>query len=158
MKALILTGLLLTGAVYAQCPAPETFVKEKSKVKEAYEVNSQSRSGSVRPGETYEMSFIAQNGMDYRLSMKAANGAEGTLSYEIYEMVVEKKTVNGKTVYKRSRQVLASSGDNASTPLEFSTDKARKVFVAVTLTGGDPKKTQCVGVLIEDKKSTKLGF
>lgn len=159
MKSLILTCLFVAAtAVYAQCPAPASFVKNKSTKGEGYSVNSQSRSGAIKSGETYEMSFIAQVGMDYRLSSKAADAAGGTLSYEIYELVVEKKEVNGKETFKRTKHVLASSGTAGAEPIEFATDKTRKVFIAVTLTGGDAKKTQCVGVLVEDRKSTKLGF
>lgn len=159
MKALFLTCLFAAGtAVYAQCPAPASFVKNKSAKGEGYSVNSQSRSGAIKSGETYEMAFIAQVGMDYRLSSKAANAGAGTLSYEIYELVVEKKEVNGKETFKRTKHVLANSEATNAEPIEFVTDKTRKVFIAVTITGGDAKKTQCVGVLVEDRKSTKLGF
>lgn len=158
MKAIALTCLvIIASATFAQCPTAEKIVKEKSKEKEVYSVNSQSRSGSVKPGETYEMSFIAQQGMDYRLSTKLANPTAGTISFEIYEMVVEKKTENGKEVYKRTKHVLAVSDESAAA-MEFTTDKSRKIFVAVTLSGGNPQKPQCVGVLVEDKKTTKLGF
>lgn len=160
MKSILVIALSLVSAVsFAQCPTAESIVKkEKSKTKDDYGVNSQSRSGSVKSGETYEMSFIAQQGMDYRLSCKLANPSAGTISVEIYEMIVEKKTVNGKETYKREKHVLASSSDTGSEPVEFVTDKTRKIFVAVTLSGGDSKKPTCVGVLVEDKKSTKLGF
>ncbi|HLP53952.1 MAG TPA: hypothetical protein VK151_02950 [Fluviicola sp.] len=159
MKALLLTFLVVcVSAGYAQCPTAESIVKSKSKTKDSYGVNSQSRSGSVKSGETYEMSFIAQDGMDYRLSTKLANPAAGTISFEVYEMIVEKKMVDGKETYKRTKHVLANSNDSGTGSLEFTTDKSRKIFVAVSLSGGDPKKPVCVGVLVEDKKSTKLGF
>lgn len=157
MRTLVLTFLLAFGTTtFAQCPAAESFVKDK-RTKDAYGVNSQSRSGSVKPGETYEMSFIAQDGMDYRLTSKTAVAMSGSISYEVYEMVVEKRTVNGKEMYKRVKHTLAASEDG-SQALEFTTDKTRKIYVAVTVSGGDPKKPYCVGVLVEDKKSTKLGF
>ena len=159
MKALLLTFLVVcVSAGYAQCPTAESIVKEKSKTKDSYGVNSQSRSGSVKSGETYEMSFIAQDGMDYRLSSKLSNPSAGSISIEVYEMIVEKKTVDGKEVYKRVKHVLATSNESGGKGIEFTTDKSRKMFVAVTLSGGDPKKPVCVGVLVEDKKTTKLGF
>lgn len=158
MRTIVLTCLLAFGtSTFAQCPAPESFVKEKRAKDDTYGVNSQSRSGSVRPGEMYEMSFIAQQGMDYRLTSKSAVPLSGSLSYEVYEMIVEKKNVNGKDSYKRVKHVLATSTDG-SQPLEFTTDKTRKIFVSVTLAGGDPKKTYCIGILVEDKRTTKLGF
>jgi hypothetical protein len=160
MRTVLLTFLVVcVSTVYAQCPTAENIVKkEKSKTKDNYGVNSQSRSGSVKSGETYEMSFIAQDGMDYRLSSKLANPSAGSISIEIYEMIVEKKMVDGKETYKRTKHVLATSNESGAQPIEFTTDKSRKIFVAVSLSGGDPKKPACVGVLVEDKKSTKLGF
>jgi hypothetical protein len=158
MKTIVLTCLIvLASSTFAQCPTAESFVKEK-RSKDAYGVNSQSRSGALKPGETYEMSFIAQMGMDYRLSSKLANASEGTISYEVYELIVEKRVVDGKESFKRVKHVLAASGEAGGAALEFTTDKTRKIFVAVTLSGGDMKKIQCVGVLVEDKKTTKLGF
>jgi hypothetical protein len=161
MKAVITSLLVSTVAVfYAQCPSAESISKDKTKTKEKnpYSINSQSRSGSITGDKEYEMSFIAQPGMDYRLTTKAANPAAGTITYEVYEMVVEKKVENGKEEFKRVKHVLASSSNTGGQPLEFTTDKTRKIFVAVNLSGGDTKKPQCVGVLIEDKRSTKLGF
>jgi len=159
MRSVILTCLVVVAAsAYAQCPAPDTFVSGKSKTKDLYTVSSQSRAGSVKPGETYEIAFIAQVGMDYRLSSKALNSSAGTLSYEVYEQIVEKKMVDGKETFKRVKHVLANSSQAGGAPLEFTTDKTRKVFIEVSLSGGDSKKTECVGVLIENKKSTKLGF
>lgn len=160
MKAIITTILLIGASVLnAQCPSVETIAKErpKSKEKDPYSISSQSRTASLLAEQTYEMSFIAQNGMDYRLTTKQLKSAAGTISYEVYEMVVEKTEVNGKTEYKRVKHVLASSGDSGAS-LEFSTDKVRKVFVSITLSGGDKKKPVCVGVLVEDKRATKIGF
>jgi hypothetical protein len=147
-------------SVYAQCPDIETIhkahLKEKSKEKPKFYVSSQSRTGYITSDKTYEMSFVAQPGNDYRLTTKLSEGGSGTISCEIYELANDKKTVNGTDSYKREKKVLAKSSDAES--LEFSTDKTRKIFVAVTLTGGDKKKPTCIGVLVEDKKSTKLGL
>ncbi len=162
MKQIISLSFALTiGLLYAQCPTAEVIHKEylKSVAKETnkFYVSSQSRSGSILSDETYEMSFIAQPGFDYRLSTKAY-GANASINYEVYELAVEKKVVNGKDTYKKEKKVLASSDNASGKPLEFSTDKTRKIFVSVNLTGGDKKKPTCVGVLIEDRKSTKLGL
>lgn len=161
MKTL-LTILLATvvGINFAQCPPAEVIAKDKtkSKEKEIYAVSSQSRSAAITSDKAYEMSFIAQPGFDYRLTTKAQAPASGTISYEVYEMVVEKKTENGKEVYKKSKKVLASSNETGGAPLEFTTNEARKVFVSVELSGGDKKKPTCVGVLVETKRTTKIGF
>ncbi len=162
MKTVISTLLvsLLALVIYAQCPTAEIIAKDKAKAKEkdGYAVSSQSRSASITSDETYEMSFIAQPGFDYRLTTKAQFGSSGTISYEVYEMVVEKKTEGGKEAYKRVRKTLASSDQTGGQPLEFTTNETRKVFVSVKMSGGDKKKPVCIGVLVETKRSTKLGF
>ena len=159
MKKLLFTLVVVAAtAVNAQCPTVESIVRGKEKSKDNYNVSAQSRTASILPGKEYEMSFIAQPGMDYRLAAKLAPGGTGTITYEVYELTIEKKTEGGKTVYDRKKHVLATSGDAQSGALEFSTDKARKIFVSVSLSGGDKKNPECVGVMIEDKKSTKIGF
>lgn len=160
MKSFLITiGLFCSALVSAQCPQADVIAKNRPKTKEKnpYEISSQSRSASLVPEGTYEMSFIAQNGMDYRITTKALKEGGGTISYEVYELVVEKQTTDGKIEYKRVKHVLASS-DNATESLEFNTDKVRKIFVSISLSGGDKKKPVCVGVLVEDKRSTKIGF
>lgn len=156
--ALVIFSLFTT--VYAQCPDIETIHKEHlkttSKEKPKYYVSSQSRTGYLASDKTYEMSFVAQPGNDYRLTTKLAAGASGSLNIEVYEFTNDKKVVNGTVSYKQEKKTLTTSDGSQS--IEFSTDKVRKIFVAVTLTGGDKKKPSCVGVLIEDKKSTKLGL
>lgn len=139
----------------AQCPPAEALMKKK-KTKDAYTLNSQSRSGSVASDESYEMSFIAHPGLDYRLTTVLGEGSVGTLNYEIYELVVEKKTEGEKETFKRTKKVLASSGNAEA--LEFTSDKSRKIFINVSITGGDKKKLACVGVLIETKRTEKTGF
>jgi len=163
MKALfVLTIFSLFTTMYAQCPSIESIHKEHLKTatknKDNFTISSQSRTGNITSEKTYEMSFIAQPGNDYRLSTKAVDGSSGSISFEVYEMEVEKKTVNGVESYKRDKKVLATSANAGSGSLEFSTDKTRKIFVAVSISGGEKNKAVCVGVLIEDKKSTKLGL
>jgi hypothetical protein len=101
------------------------------------------------------MSFIAHPGLDYRLSTILAEGSQGTLNYEVFEMVVEKKVIDGKETFKKTKKVLATSGAEA---LEFSSDSARKIFVNVTVNGGEKKKMSCVAVVVETKRSTRTGF
>lgn len=151
-----ITLALLFGFVFtfAQCPPVESFLAKK-KEKDDYNLNSQSRVGAIDSDKSYEMSFIAHPGLDYRLTTVLGEGSAGTLTYEIYELVVEKKMEGDKEVFKKVKKVLAASG---SEPLEFVSDKARKIFVAVSINGGDKKKHACVGIVIETKRSIKKGF
>lgn len=151
----LFTLLLISTIGFSQCPTVESLLK-KRKLKDEYNLNSQSKVGAVAPDENYEMSFIAHAGLDYRLSAMIAEGSIGTLNYEIYEMVVEKKIVDGKETFKRVKKVLATSGGEQF--LEFTSDQARKIFVKVHVVGGEKKKLACVGIIIETKRSVKTGF
>lgn len=156
MKLITVLTLLMTFSIgFAQCPPVETLIK-KRKIKDEYSLNSQSRVGNVAPDENYEMSFIAHPGLDYRLSTILGEGSIGTLTYEVYELVVEKRIVDGKETFKRVKRVLANSG--AEPFLEFSSDQVRKIFINVHVAGGEKKKLACVGVIIETKRSVKTGF
>jgi hypothetical protein len=153
----LITAFCFQGSSFAQCASPTDIVKTP-KDKLDYNVSSQSRSGVLIPGENYEMSFIAQDGMDYRISAGAKNKDAGSVSFEVYEMVVQKTEKDGQTVYKKIKKVIATSADGETEPVEFTTDKARKIVVKVNVMGGDPKTKQCIGVLIEDKKTIKIGL
>lgn len=158
MKYIVTLSLFFATVVaVAQCPTIESISKSRKKEKDDYAISSQSRTGALLGDQKYEMSFVAQVGLDYRLSTVTAEGAAGSVSYEVYEMNVEKNTEGGKEQYKKQKTVLASSAAGSG-PIEFTTDKVRKIFVAVSVAGGDKKKPTCVGVLVETKRSQKTGF
>jgi hypothetical protein len=157
-KIVLIAALTLMNSMVAQCPAAASFVIVKQSKKDPYSVNSNSRTASILSGNSYELSFIAQNGMDYRFSVACLNSGAGTVSYELYEMVTEKSESNGKTEYKKIKKSIGTSADAEGGVLEMVSDKTRKIFIKVTLDGGNPKKPECVGVLIENKFSTKIGF
>lgn len=138
--------------VLAQCPVPEKIAKPTTE-KNSYKPSSQSKSGALKPGDSYEMAFIAQDGYDYKISSAAQNASAGLVSFEIFEMVTE-KDANGQ--YKKVRNIISSS--DGTQPVEFTTDKARKLMIKVTLEAKESKKPECVAVLIEDKKAIKIGL
>ncbi|MCE3297220.1 MAG: hypothetical protein K0R65_2934 [Crocinitomicaceae bacterium] len=156
-KVIGLIVALTISNVWAQCPAPEKMVKASSKSKETWGVNSQSKAGALITGQSYEMSFIAQPDYDYRITTGTANADKGEVSFEVYEMISEK---DDKGQYKKVKKVLISSADAESKTVEFTTDKGRKLMISVTFEGSDEdnKKPECVAVLIEDKKTTKIGY
>ncbi len=156
-KIVIILTLLFSGilAVNAQCPEAQSFIKYK-KDKSGYVVSSQSKSGNLESGEVYETVFIAQPGMDYRVTIQAVS-AEVSCNYEIYEMVVVKTMEDGKARYQKEKQVLFSSTDPEKL-IEFSSEGMRKLYISVSTSGSDPKSIDCVGVLIEQKRSLKIGF
>ena len=158
MKRFLVIILVLSAGistVQAQCPEAQSFIKIP-KDKTGYGLSSQTKTGNLKSGESYETSFIAQSGIDYRISIKAQNESVA-VSYEIYELVVVKKVNNGKTSYQKEKQVLFSSNDPEK-EIEFSSEGTHKLFVSLTVAGGENKTVECIGVLIEQKRSAKIGF
>lgn len=139
--------------VYGQCPAPEKVIKPSNKKETRYAPGTQSTSGYLKPGSPYEMSIVVQEGFDYKISVAPANSDLGILPFEIYEMVTEKDAAGN---YKKVKKVIASS--DGSTPVEFTTDKARKLMIKVDFANANATKPECVAVLIEDRLTTKIGL
>lgn len=140
------------GFIYAQCPTPEKIVKSTSK-RDTYRPSTQSKSGALKPGGTYEMSFVARSGYDYKISCGAEDKNVNVVGFEIYEMITRR---DDKGNYKRVKNTISvSDGIEA---IEFATDKSRKMMIKVTLEALESDKPQCMAVLIEHKKSVKLGL
>lgn len=142
--------------VQAQCPQPDSFIKYSRKERLGYVENSQSRSGYVRVGEVFETVFVVQDGSDYRLTIKPIDEEAGEIKYEIYELVVRKKKEDGKTVFKKVKNVLFSSAEDQ--PIEIISDGVRKIYVKIMLDGADKNTIECVGILVEHRKAQKVGF
>lgn len=154
----LFVALTVSNVFSAQCPPPDKMDKPANKGKGGtWGINSQSKTGALLTGQSYEMSFIAQEAYDYRITGATVSPNKGEVSFEVYEMVNEK---DEKGQYKKVKKVLISSQDAESNTVEFTTDKARKLMISVTFEGGDDsnRKPECVGVLIEDRKATKIGL
>jgi hypothetical protein len=175
MKKVLGIGVLLLSAIvfqaYAQCNKTHylcmgQFSKED---KSAYwNLNNQSRSAAFEKGKVYEMSFVAYEGFEYRLStctdIESATGVKFELAKDI---VVRVKDANGNTNIKRQREVIFDNEDDGMTPFVlFTSDKTRKFYLSVNVpaTGSSDNKkltntdNVCVGVLLEHRRTEKLGF
>ena len=124
--------------------------------------SAQSRTETLKMGESFEVSFIAQRGMDYRI--RVLSGAED-LSIEnstvrIYDTDVEKVEEDGEIVYKRTQnKVFDSNSLKTNKEIIITTPKTRKLTVKGTARKSDiPEKTQCMIVYIESRRSEKLGM
>lgn len=151
LLAVILISNVLS---YGQCPSPDR-LKVTSKSKGTWGINSQSKTGSLISGQNYEMTFIAQDNYDYRITAGTINPDKGEVSFEVFEMITEK---DDKGNYAKVKKVIISSEEAESNTVEFTTDKARKLTIKVSYEEGEDKKPECVAVLIEDKKTTKIGL
>jgi hypothetical protein len=152
VKSLIVFFSLSIGFVsFSQCAAPEKIAKTSSKGN--FTVNKQSKSGALIPGGSYELSFTAQEGYDYRIMSGTDGRGKTPVPFEVIEMVTEK---DGDGGFKKTRKTINSStGDE---PVTFKSERTATLLVIVTLPANESKKPECVAVLIEDRKSTKIGF
>jgi hypothetical protein len=139
---------------FTQCNTQE-LIKNASKVKSDYGVNSQSKTGMLLSKKDYEMSFIAQKNMDYRISCGTVSTDDGKVFFEIYEMVTQKDAQGN---YKKVKNILFESKDFENNTIEFTTDQLRKLLIKVHYDNGKSKIPECIGVLIEDKKTIKIGL
>ena len=175
MKKVLFAGIILCSAIviqaFAQCNKTHylcmgQFSKED---KSAYwNLNNQSRSGAFEKGKVYEMSFIAYQGFEYRVSTCTDVASSSGVKFELaQDVVVRVKDGNGNTNIKRQREVIFDNEEDGMTPFVlFTTDKTKKFYLSVNVpaTGSsqDRKLTNtdnvCIGVLIEHRKTEKLGF
>lgn len=112
--------------------------------------NSQSKSGVFAPGTSSNMKVVFYSGFDYSISICPDKLLGTDLSFKM----VDSKT--GEVLYDNAT-------DSKSTHMEFSCETTRAVTIQVTVPGAKIKKGQsvdgaCLGVLIEQKPTPKVGF
>lgn len=153
--ALFIVVLSLVFNSFGQCPNPNDYLRADTK--NGWGKNSQSKSGYLKPGETYELNFIAQRGMEYRITVLAGNDnfSDENVNFQLYHTQVEKVEEKGKQVYKRLRSIIFDSNEDEG-EVKFATDQTRKISLDVSIE--NYRKPKCVIVFIEVRKSKKLGF
>lgn len=152
--------LTVFGTGFSQCPQPDQVLKPD--YNDGWGDNSQSKTGSLRPGDTYEMIFIAQSGLKYRITMLSGVGpyTDEKIDFQLVGSEVNKVEENGKMVYKRQEVVYFDSRNQAEgEKMTFSTPKTRKLKLKMQLNGvEDSKLVQCVIVFVETKRELQVGF
>ncbi|GAB4142143.1 MAG: hypothetical protein Fur0041_17280 [Bacteroidia bacterium] len=112
--------------------------------------NSQSKSGLFAPGTTSKLKCIFYEGLDYSITICA----EKALGDGIGFTLTDAKT--GELLYDNATE-------GKSPHMEFSCETTRNMVITVTVPGAGPKKGKtadgaCLGILIEQKKTPKVGF
>lgn len=152
--------LISSGICLSQCPQPNQVLKPDYKA--GWGDNSQSKTGSLRPGDTYEMNFIAQAGLKYRITLLAGLGpyTDENIDFQLVGSEVNSVEENGKKVYKRQEVVFFDSRKKAEgEKMTFSTPKTRKLKLRMQLNGvEDSKLVQCVIVFVESQRELEVGF
>lgn len=153
--------LVLTSSVaLAQCPRPYNVMQ--ADYDEGWGDNSQSKSGPLRPGDTYEMNIIAQGGMQYRVTVVSGNDqfSRENVEFQLVGTEVRKVEQDGKMIYKRVDVVFYDSETSKEgQKAVFFSRRTKKLNVRIKLKGAeDSKLLQCVVVFIETKRPEKVGL
>ncbi|MDX1651942.1 MAG: hypothetical protein R3277_05590 [Brumimicrobium sp.] len=157
----IATLIVFTASLsMAQCPQPGQVLR--ADYKDGWGENSQSKTGTLRPGDTYEMNFIAQRGLKYRITILSGTGpfTDQNVEFQLVGSEVKKVEQNGKMVYKRQEVVLYDSANKqGDEKMSFSSPKTQKLTLRIKLNGAeDSKAVQCVVVFVETKRELEVGF
>lgn len=112
--------------------------------------NSQSKSGLFAKGTTSKLKAVFYAGFDYSISICA----DGALGSDIGFQLID--AVTGEVLYDNAT-------DNKSQHMEFTCESTRNMNVMITIPGAGPQKGQaedgsCLGILIEQKPTPKVGF
>lgn len=158
----IFIGVLVLSSTVAnaQCPRPYDVIQ--ADYNEGWGDNSQSKSGPLRPGDTYEMKIIAQGGIQYRVTVVSGNEqfSKQNVDFQLVGTEVRKVEEDGKMVYKRMEVVFYDSetSDDSQKAVFFSR-RTKKLMVRIKLKGAeDSKLMQCVVVYIEAKRPEAIGL
>lgn len=155
---------LITSLAFAQCPTASEVMRADRK--NGWSESGLSKSGLLNKGEEYEYNFIAQKGIEYRLTALGGidNVVVENVSYQLYDTEIKKiKNSEGKEEYKRVPLLIydsqnAQEGDE----LIFSTEKTRKLTLKLTVQDGEADDTkieyQCVVVFIETRRLPGTGL
>ncbi len=174
ISVLLFVGCLISGNIIAQeC---SNFHKKKCYGSDDpfMRYNTQSKSGMFVLGHTSDLVFVAHAGQDYRVSLCQDKDVEEPIKFKVMD--------------GRSKEVLFDNesaaidipapeeGEEADGGLpmyfEFSCEVTKKIIVRITAPGPppeeggkgkksdepDPESLFCVGVLLENMPTPKLGF
>ena len=168
---IILTiGLLLGGEIQAQdC---SNFHKRKcdGSYNASMRYNTQSKSGMFVLGHTSDLVFVAHAGQDYNISLCQDKNVEEPIKFKILDGRSKEVVFDNEN---SALDIPAESESEGGLPMafEFSCDVTKKIIVRITAPGPppeegkgkkeaepDPDSLFCVGVLIENMPTAKLGF
>lgn len=122
---------------------------------EGFAYNGQSRSGLFAKGQQSTIKAVFYKGMDYHISVCTEDETQANFT------IKDAKT--GETLYD-------NASDNNTQEIQITNENTRSVLIVVTIPGGDggtggKKKDMvkgqeglCAGLLIEHRRSDKIGF
>jgi hypothetical protein len=156
--ALLVCIGLSTNYAFAQASVCGEFHKKACymegtrKDKRAFMYNAQSKSGLFAQGSTSKMRCVVYRGNDYRMSVCCETILGDKVNFKIYDA--------------RTKELLFDNAKNDNTQqFEFQAASTRQLIIEATVPMGEVKEEKgkaenaaCVGLLIENKVSDRVGF
>ncbi|MDC1221621.1 hypothetical protein N8Z47_03030 [Salibacteraceae bacterium] len=173
---LIILSAMLTSSLHAQeC---KNFHKKRCYGSDDpyMRYNTQSKSGMFILGHTSDLVFVGHAGQDYRISLCQDNDVEEPIKFQVID------SRSKDVLYDNESDALdvpvdEDSEEEAGLPMffEFSCEVTKKIIIRITAPGPppeegkdkekgrrndevDPESLFCVGVLLENMPTPKLGF
>jgi len=122
------------------------------KDKRAFSYNAQSKSGLFAQGSVSKMRCIVYKGNDYRISVCCESILGEKVNFKIYD---------GRT----NEQLFDNTKNDNTQQFEFQAATTRQLIIEATVPAGEVKEEKgkaenaaCVGLLIENKLSDRVGF
>jgi hypothetical protein len=138
--------------------------------------NTQSKSGMFVLGHTSDLVFVAHAGQDYRISLCQDKDVEEPIKFKVLDGRSKEQLFDNESA-ALDVPVDEEAGEEAEGGLpmffEFSSEVTKKIIVRITAPGPppeeggggkrknaapDPESLFCVGVLLENMPTPKLGF
>jgi hypothetical protein len=170
----IFSGLLTLSSIGQEC---NNFHKRKCYGSDNpyMSYNTQSKSGMFVLGHTSDLVFVAHSGQDYRVSLCQDKKVEELLKFQVIDSRSNNILFDNQDAALDIPPAEGESEEEMGLPqfFEFSADATKKIIIRITAPGpppegGDRKKGKndepdpddlfCVGVLVENMPSPKLGF
>ena len=128
------------------------YMEGTRKDKREFMYNAQSKSGLFAQGSTSKMRCVVYKGNDYRISVCCETIIGDKVNFKIYDA--------------RTNELLFDNTKNDDTQqFEFQAATTRQLIIEATVPSGDVKEEKgkaenaaCVGLLIENKVSDRVGF
>ncbi len=169
----IFSGLLTLSSIGQEC---NNFHKRKcyGSNNPYMSYNTQSKSGMFVLGHTSDLVFVAHSGQDYRVSLCQDKKVEEPLKFQVVDSRSDEVLFDNQDA---ALDVPPVEGEEEEMGLpqffEFSADATKKIIIRITAPGPPPEEGEgkkgkkeepdpddifCVGILLENMPSPKLGF
>jgi hypothetical protein len=148
---MLLAMVATTLPIHAQNPCVTFHRKGCSQASEGgFIYNSQSKSGLFAKGTTSKLKVVCYGGFDYSISICNDKLLGADIGFTLSD------ATTGEVLYDNAT-------DNKATHMEFSCEDTRNMVITITIPGAGVSKGAagdggCLGVLIEQKTSPKVGF